>query len=358
MLGQRMNAILKSGLILGGLLLLGMPTVARAVDVSDAGHFFSAEALEKANKAIAEIEKKSGHEIRIETHATVPADKVEAVSKMDRTQKKEFIHDWTKARAKEVKENGTLVLICKDPAQIKTWFSGKLNDEGMTQSDRDAVSDAFVTGFKAKNYDGALSDAVSKLHSGYAKLSPTHAKGHTSNNAPIHRSPVASHPIAVQKPMQSSWMPMIWTIGLVLLGMFVISSLIRAFSGGGGGRGYGGGGYGGQPGYGGGYGGGGGGFLSSMAGGIFGAVAGNWVYDQFSGGHSAHAHDSMSSNSDPLAGSSTLGDDNTSSSGNDWTDDGSSSGGGWFDGGDSGGGGGDFGGGDSGGGGDFGGGDF
>ena len=92
MLGQRMNAILKSGLILGGLLLLGMPTAARAVDVSDAGHFFSAETLEKANKAIAEIEKKAGHEIRIETHATVPADKVEAVSKMDRAARQGHHH--------------------------------------------------------------------------------------------------------------------------------------------------------------------------------------------------------------------------------------------------------------------------
>ena len=49
MLGQRMNAILKSGAIVGGLLMmLAMPSLARAVDVSDAAHFFSAEALEKA----------------------------------------------------------------------------------------------------------------------------------------------------------------------------------------------------------------------------------------------------------------------------------------------------------------------
>ena len=160
MLGQRMNAILKSGLILGGLLLLGMPTAARAVDVSDAGHFFSAETLEKANKAIAEIEKKAGHEIRIETHATVPADKVEAVSKMDRAARHEFMHTWVKERAKDVKENGTLILICKDPARIETWFSGKLKDEGFTQADRDKISEVLTTGFKAKNFDGALRTAL------------------------------------------------------------------------------------------------------------------------------------------------------------------------------------------------------
>ena len=44
-------------------------------------------------------------------------------------------------------------------------------------------------------------------------------------------------------------------------------------------------GMGGGPGYGGpGYGGGGGGFFSSVLGGLGGALAGNWLYDQFSGG--------------------------------------------------------------------------
>jgi len=42
----------------------------------------------------------------------------------------------------------------------------------------------------------------------------------------------------------------------------------------------------GGPGYGApGYGGGGGGFMSSLFGGIGGAMAGNWLYDQFSGRH-------------------------------------------------------------------------
>ena len=75
----------------------------------------------------------------------------------------------------------------------------------------------------------------------------------------------------------------------VLVGIRLIGSL---FGGGRGAYGPGAGqpgmgpGYGGGPGYGAGYGGrGGGGFFSSILGGIGGAMAGNWLYDQFSGRH-------------------------------------------------------------------------
>lgn len=359
MLGQRMNRMISAALM-GGWLVVASPLALLAVDVSDAGHFFSTEAIEKANQSIREIEKKSGHEIRIETHATVPSDKLDSVKKMDRAQRQEFMHDWAKERAKDVKENGTLILICKDPANVQTWFNGKLKDEGMTKTDRDEVSEAFLTGLKAKDNDAALRNGVARLGEAYANL--THISKPRSSLTPAKSDRVGHGPVVVERrPVpqahNSGWNSVLWIGGMVLLAMFAVSLISRMFSGGGNagmGAGYGrpGGGVGGGYGYPGGYGGGGGGFLSSLAGGIFGAAAGNWIYDAFSG-RSAHAHDPYSTSAPPMdtsrhsdgyAGSDSSGADSG------WTDEGSSSGGGWFDGGDSGGGGGDFGGGDSGGG--------
>ena len=82
--------------------------------------------------------------------------------------------------------------------------------------------------------------------------------------------------------------------------------------------------------------------MRSLAGGIFGAMAGNWLYDQFSGGHHAQASDSNWSNSDTPTDNPGRDDSDTGYSG------GTDFGGDDF-GGDSGG--------DSGGGSDFGGGD-
>jgi uncharacterized protein len=347
-----MNAVLKSGMNVGAFLLLAMPSLVLAVDVSDAGHFFSPAALEKANTAIRGIEKKSGHEIRIETHATVPADQVEAVAKMDRDDKQKFMGNWIKTRAAEVKENGTLILICKEPSQAKTLFNKKLKDAGLTQADTNQISEVLVAGLKAKDNDKALNDVVAKLDSVYAKLTVAPGRLPKAGSTALRPIPVAANRPRAAAPEMAGWSSFIG-IGLaVLFGIFVISMLSRLFSGGGGNRGFGGGGgYGGQPGFGGG--GGGGGFMSGLAGGLFGAVAGNWLYNSF-GGHSAHAQDGFSSGHQ-----SGLADDNTSTDAG-WTDEGSMSGGGWYDDGDSGGdssGGGDFGGGDSGG--DFsGGGDF
>jgi uncharacterized protein len=137
---------------------------------------------------------------------------------------------------------------------------------------------------------------------------------------------------------------LIFVIAIVVGGIVVISLLSRMFGAGrtgygpaGNGPGYGPGGYAPGPGYGG------GGFLQSLTGGIFGAMAGHWLYDQFSGHpHQAHAGDSNWSGSDD--------------SSEPTNDDGGFSGGTDFGGGDFGGGG-DSGGGDSGGG-DSGGGDF
>ena len=60
---------------------------------------------------------------------------------------------------------------------------------------------------------------------------------------------------------------------VVLLGIWLVFALVRAFTGGGGGGGGGG--------YGGGGGGGGGGFFPALMGGLFGAAAGMWLYDCF-----------------------------------------------------------------------------
>ncbi len=347
-------------------LLAGMPVITLAADVTDGGSFFSADAIKKANESIKDIEKKTGHEIQIETYATVPADKVDAVSKMDKKGRDEFTHEWVTERAKATKAEGVFVLICKEPGRVETWVSPKLKGLGFSKTDRDHVKDATIEGMKAKNYDGALKDTISKLEVTYTRIAAEHSKKHSTtgvapaipaNRSQVNNPPAIPHRAPVQ-PMQAGWSPVIWILLMVVAGIFVISMISRLF---GGGRGYGGGGGGGygQPGYGGGGGGGGGGFMSNLAGGIFGAVAGNWLYNAFSG-QSAHAHDTMPTTHDPYGGSNTLNDD-APAAGEQWSDNDGSSGGDWSSGGDSGGGGdfggggGDFGGGggDSGGGGDW-----
>lgn len=109
----------------------------------------------------------------------------------------------------------------------------------------------------------------------------------------------------------------------------------------------------GQPGYGPGYGqqGGGGGFMSGLLGGLGGAVAGNYLYDQFrghGGGGQGSGHDVGGSYQQSDSGVTGGDYDYSGSSGGSWQDSGGaeadfgSGGGDWGGGGDSGGGGGDW----------------
>ena len=79
--------------------------------------------------------------------------------------------------------------------------------------------------------------------------------------------------------------------------------------------------------------------MKGIAGGIMGAVAGNWLYNQFSGGHQAHGSDANYPGSSSSIEDNSSGSDSGFSGGTDY-------------------GGGDFGGGGDAGGDDFGGGDF
>lgn len=141
-------------------------------------------------------------------------------------------------------------------------------------------------------------------------------------------------------------------IGGGLLVMWIVIGLIRALTGGGGGGG----------GYGGGGGGGGGGFFSSLLGGMFGAMAGMYLYNSMFGGGMSSASaggDSYGSGGDGGSYDTGAGDVDGGAAGGDgdWGGGGgggdAGAGGDWGGGGD--GGGGDWGGG-GGGGGDFGGG--
>lgn len=336
--------------ILAGLLcatVLLAPTSVQASDIADGAGFFSAEAVTKANQSIHELEKKSGFEIRIETYATVPKDKVDAVAKMEAKDRETFFSNWLHDRADATKVKGMMILVCKHPHHLRIFADKRLQNAGFGASQAKSIRDPLLAGFNAGQFDKALGDTMTHVTTVFDGL---HA-AHSNAVAPVpgqttpHKTQQA-HPVPVhhdQAPRHAAgYGGFLFVIAIVIGAIVVISLISRLFRGSAGGYGPNGMGPGPGPGYGGGYGGGGGGFMSSLAGGIFGAVAGNWMYDQFSGRHAHGGEAGMGSDSSSagnLGDSGSTGSDDSYSGGTDF-------------------GGGDFGGGGGGGGDDFGGGDF
>ena len=316
-------------------LILALPAAATAW-VNDEAKLFSPEAVAQADGRIQDIVHHFHRDLTIDTIESIPAD---MQAEYQQSGKAKFFLDWADRRAKDKRLQGIYVLICKNPGHLEIVLDKSIREHGFTFADRDLLAKQMLGLLKEKRYDAALAEAVNFVDS--------RLRAHQGRAAaPL---PAQPHPGGPQNPAQGS--PILGWICFgvaALVGIWLVMAVVRMLFGGG--RGYGPGGPG-SGGYGpGGYGGGGGGgFLSSMLGGMFGAAAGNWIYDSFRGGGRGGSWG---------GGGMTAGDSGSSPDSGAGDFSGDPGGGGDF-GGDPGGGGGDFGGGGGdigGGGGDFGGG--
>jgi uncharacterized protein len=335
-----------------GAILSGAGLPAQAGEIRDDAAFFSPPALEKADAQLAELHKRYGKEVRIETFKTVPGGRGDEVAKMDSADRGRYFEKWARDRATTEHVQGIFVLISRHPGHVEIAVDRQTQNQGFGAKERNELRDKFMTGFRHEKYDEALQSSVDYLSQTFkAKL---HAKSgaHVPAGAAHGRGNVDNQPRAEGQGI--GWLGWVLIIGAVFLGIRLIGALFGGMMGGHSG----GGGYGGGPGYGGG---GGGGMFGSLMTGLLGAVAGNYLYHSMFGGSEAFGHsgglgggDDSFRNSDDGAGEDfqTSGGDFDSSDGSGGGDfGGSDSGGGDFGGGDFGGG--DFGGGDFGGGGDF-----
>jgi uncharacterized membrane protein YgcG len=365
------------GFLIG--LITTLSASAATPGVKDEAGFFSETAIRKANDAMRDIERRFHKDFVIETFRTPPDEQADKVRNMAKAERERFFNEWAVRRAREETVNGIYVLICKEPGHLEVEVGNKTRQEAFTLANRDHLRDLLAERFRDKEYDRGLLDAVDYV----GKTLEHNEGGHPSGRAEVPPAgPGPAEPPRGVQPGGLSWL--LWAgiigLGVILVLAVLFGAILSAFNRRAPGYGPGapGGGYGygpaPAPGYGyGGPGGGGGGFFSSLAGSLFGAAAGNWVYDRFFRGDQGH----QGSWSQPSGGTpaSSPGpeerDTDYSGAGADFPDSSGSAGspepsgggselgeGNFFGGGDAGGGGAEFGGGDSGGGGgDFGGGD-
>jgi uncharacterized protein len=323
---------------------MAWPAAAAVARVNDEAKLFSPEEVNRADEKIREISRQFQRDLAIDTLEGIPAD---MQAQFEQSGKAKFFRDWAVRRAEAAGVKGIYVLISKTPGHLEIIVDRATRQRAFTADDRDSLAKDMLSLLKEKRYDAALAKAVnfveSRLrdHQGRAGA-PLPAQPHPGGAAPVLPQPGGAAPNAADSSPLLGWI----CLGVVgLLAVWLVFAVVRMLFGGGRSYGPGGAGPGGYgPGYGGG--GGGGGFLSSMLGGLFGAAAGNWMYDSFRGSRGSGG---------AWGGGGPLGSGNAGSSPESGAGDfsGDAGGGGDF-GGDAGGGGGDFGGG--GGGGDFGGG--
>lgn len=179
---------------------------------------------------------------------------------------------------RETKPNGVLVLIVKDTKKLEIVV-GKHTYERFTDSDVSQLRSAILSKFKIGDFDGGVVAGAEYLETQLVRdfaigRAPASSQDRTAGAREM-TDPRARQPF--QPVDRSGGGGGIGIIGLILA-IVVIGFIFRAIGG------FfrmltGGGGYASGPGYaGGGYG---GGMFNSILGSMFGAAAGNWMYDRF-----------------------------------------------------------------------------
>jgi hypothetical protein len=305
------------------------PSVTQASGLNDAAGFFSPETRTAAEQTIQRLTKEHAVDLHIETIEALPAADLDRLKSASKEDKSVFYRKAISKVARSVQATGLVVAIWKSPGHVQVEYSPALKARGFTTQDQAKVRDALLAGFRAKEFDRGLTDALAATETIAGRLGEQVAGGAGTGQAlPAAGAAGAAAPALdlfgqgpdAANPGGTSWLTVALVVVVAIVGLRLIGGLLGALFGGGGAAG--------APAMGGG-----GGLFGSLLTGMFGAMAGHYLYDSFFSGHGAD--------------SSAFGADGTDpSSGNDgfW---GSSAGGDQ--------GGGDFGGGD---GGDFGGGDF
>jgi uncharacterized protein len=325
--------------------------------VVDDANLFSPEAKNQASREIDDIKRLHKKDLLIHT---VPNTEKSPVGKLpdDKSKYRKYFDSWAEHEFKNAGVSGILVLISKDPKILADPVVGNETRKRLfTGRNGEVLGDTIRAKLKAGDPDGALREAVTYVRNTLQENAPQAGQKRRQNpQAGVGRGDVGVRGQPNEGNPIVGWICM--GIG-VLLVIWLIFGIIRAFSGMGHGGGMGGG-------MGGG-GGGGGGFMTGLFGGLFGAMAGSWLYNNFFGGHHSSWSNPASGGGDWGGGDADRPDTSgeATGGGGDWGDEGGGGGGGGGDwgggGGDGGGGGGDWGGGGGGdwgggGGGDFGGG--
>lgn len=232
--------------LFGGSLGFAAP-VSAASGVRDGAHLYNPASIAKAEQIIRAIHEQHSVDVLIETVPGVPADRLTEFKPLVGKAQQDFVTRWAAARAQQLVVDGIYVLICKSPPHTRVVVEDA-HAHAFGERDRTKLFKLLASRSWWKSADQGLLGGLDHVRD---RLD-AHARGESSGGV--------------------DWSAILWLIG-GMLGLWVIIGVVRSLNGVG--R------YSCNPGAGtpte-------GGALAGVFGGMFGAMAGHWLYESFFGG--------------------------------------------------------------------------
>lgn len=164
------------------LLIPSLPPVGRHDGVQDDGKFFSADAIQSAERIIGQIQSDEHRDVLIETVAEIPQDLRDQFEQKGKTK---FFQDWANARAKERGISGVYILICKNPSHLQAAVGNITQQKLFTIADRDELVRVLLRRFRQHQFDDGLLDAVKFIQQ---RMNSNSNDGTASGSGPVSTS--------------------------------------------------------------------------------------------------------------------------------------------------------------------------
>src|SRR5207244_1208193 len=104
--------------------------------------------------------KRFKKDLVLETFKSPPSDIQKQLEGQDGPGKNKVFAEWLRQRSVARRGDGILVLISKEPPHIQIGASDSTFKKAFLPKDRDELGKHLLAGFKAKQYDQALADAL------------------------------------------------------------------------------------------------------------------------------------------------------------------------------------------------------
>jgi uncharacterized membrane protein YgcG len=149
-------------LLAAWLVTAGCAAVVFPPPIRDEGKFFSAEALEKANRKVRQIYQRFHKDVVIETFPAIPADREKNYQEEEKAR---FFNEWARKRAEELGVNGIYILICQKPGRVEVEVGDQTQKKAFSRNDRDQLVRKMLANFKEKKFNEGLLEGLDFIES-------------------------------------------------------------------------------------------------------------------------------------------------------------------------------------------------
>lgn len=280
--------------------------------ITDEAALFSNDAKHQAEQRMANARFDRGLHFHVDTYKALPAD-VKARYDAAGPDKARFMKDWAKTVATGDRAKGPYVLICQKPGWTVVLIDEETVNRGFGKGEEDHIKSLFDNAMKAagaKENANAPRDEVVRIRDAALLQATDYVIADLRGTKVIHTDGTPTKETKAATAPEKKGMSIGGWICLgicVLLAIWLVVGIIRALTAPSYGGGYGGGGYGGGGGF---------GFGTALLGGMFGAMAGMWLYNSMMGTH----YPPQAFGGEATAGDSYSGSDTGDTGAGDYSD--------------------------------------